>query len=116
MIDFDKYFQNCFGQGRSPGTNTEHCEQVLPASKVDPSMAAYKISSMATGALGMSAKVADTQAKFLNTMISPPASNDPKLADMVDDAEAFLQQVQAGSNRFFVLGPTGSGGHIRHED
>jgi hypothetical protein len=28
MISFDKYFQNCFGNSRSPGTHTEHCEQV----------------------------------------------------------------------------------------
>ena len=30
MIGFSRYFASCFGQKKTSGTETDHCEQVIP--------------------------------------------------------------------------------------
>jgi hypothetical protein len=112
-IDFARYFDNCFGEKRSPGTNTEHCEQVVPATSVDPSLSKYNFKDFSVGALGLIDIMEAGQRKMMEAMES-----DSKFADMTDDSEGLLEALEARlpARKDFVIGPTGSGEQIRYEE
>jgi len=114
MIPFEKYFKNCFNHKakpdfrKIPGSETEHCEQTIPAKSLNPRVSEYSLPTLEPH-LGWLQKLEAGKEEF---------------ADKAGDFVGFTPDnvnikdhltKSAANSRFYVIGPAGSGEVLRQE-
>ena len=116
-ISFETFFKYCYGASKRPGTETEHCEQTLPAALLDNNITEHQFAFMRapspTSILGLRQRM---EAVLVKTLEQHDVVDEiaPLLTSSKSDngsalAEGFRTRQLAGLSSFMVLGPSGSG-------
>jgi len=104
MITFERYFSNCFGNARTPGAQTEHCENVVRLSTVDKDLASSYSLDTVTSFAGNFQRLEAMRLKFVET----GRAEFSKMLEADDEARFYDDKVDDASTSM-VLGASGSG-------
>jgi hypothetical protein len=116
-ISFNTFFKYCYGATKRPGTETEHCEQTLPAAVLDENITQYQLAFMnppaKTSILGLRQRMEAVLAKTLREPDTAsaigPLLRSSKSDNSTELAGTFVTRQLASLSQYMVLGSSGSG-------
>jgi hypothetical protein len=106
MVPPAEYFAKCFGNTKKTGTDTEYCEQVVPALHFGDDEIIDGVSIEAVGGIALKSVMDVATRKLLKAINSTTANG---MSDLVENVANFKAQYQAKDSRKIRFGPAGSG-------
>ncbi len=106
MVAPAEYFAKCFGNTKKTGTDTEYCEQIVPALHFGDDEIIDGVSIEAVGGIALKSVMDVATRKLLKAIQSTTANG---MSDLVENEQNFKVQYQAKDSRKVRFGPAGSG-------
>jgi hypothetical protein len=110
LVSPAEYFANCFGEKKKTGTETEYCEQTVPALHFgdDSAINGFSVDAIAGIALK---QVMDVATRSLMKKMRNAGTG---FKSLVETEDTFIKMFNEKDSRRIVLGPAGSGTQMKY--